>query len=200
MGRKAPRKRLACRVTACRTGVPLNTRTFLGAPPTPRFGVGEATMQDSDAKNAPREREWLFDIVRRELRKRFGDEPQPRSSSSLGARMPKRFREFERGVRAFRRMRTPRHGPHASRRIAARRLWKRLRLRGAAMVLSMRARGAAFFGETNPTSILAKRSQAGSMRRAEDQPAAARNERQRSFIVSGLLFTMRFATHTCRSD
>src|SRR5215470_4769183 len=24
------------------TGVPLSTRTFLGAPPTPRFGVGEA--------------------------------------------------------------------------------------------------------------------------------------------------------------
>ena len=29
--------------------------------------------------------------------------------------MLKRFREFERGVRASRRMRTPRHGPHASR-------------------------------------------------------------------------------------
>src|SRR5712691_721365 len=32
------------------TGVPLSTRTFLGAPPTPRFGVSEATMQNSGAK------------------------------------------------------------------------------------------------------------------------------------------------------
>jgi hypothetical protein len=50
MGRKAPRKRLACRVMACRTGVPLSTRTFLGAPPTLPFGVSEATMQNSGAK------------------------------------------------------------------------------------------------------------------------------------------------------
>ena len=32
MGRKAPRKRLACRVMARPTGVPLSTRTSLGAP------------------------------------------------------------------------------------------------------------------------------------------------------------------------
>jgi len=34
MGRKAPRKRLAYRVMMRPTGVPLSTRTFLGAPPT----------------------------------------------------------------------------------------------------------------------------------------------------------------------
>src|SRR5262249_32272966 len=34
MGRKAPRKRLARNVMACPMGVPPNTRTFLGAPPT----------------------------------------------------------------------------------------------------------------------------------------------------------------------
>ena len=40
------------------------------------------------------------------------------------------------------------------------------------------------FGETkNPTSILAKRTQAGNMR--PNQPAAARNSRRRNFIVSG---------------
>ena len=33
MGRKAPRKRLVRRVMAYPTGVPLSTRTFLGAPP-----------------------------------------------------------------------------------------------------------------------------------------------------------------------
>jgi hypothetical protein len=42
------------------TGVPLSTRTFLGAPPTPRFGVGEATMQTPGAEIAPRERWRLF--------------------------------------------------------------------------------------------------------------------------------------------
>jgi hypothetical protein len=41
MGRKAPRKRLACRVMCTPNGCRC-TRTFLGAPPTPRFGVGEA--------------------------------------------------------------------------------------------------------------------------------------------------------------
>src|SRR5262245_39267926 len=67
--------------------------------------------------------------------------------------------------------------------------------------------GDAHFGETNPTGILAKRTQRafwpteprrGACARAKYQPAAVRNERRRSFIVSGLLFTMRFATHTCR--
>src|SRR5438128_9472590 len=61
MGRKAPRKRLTRRVMACPTGVPPSTRTFLGAPPTPRFGVGEAKLQNPGRPNAPREREWLFD-------------------------------------------------------------------------------------------------------------------------------------------
>jgi hypothetical protein len=66
-------------------------------------------------------------------------------------------------------------------------LRKHLRSGSAAMPLSMRARGAAFW-RNEPNA------------RAKDQPAAARNERWRSFIVFGLLFTMRFATHTCRPD
>jgi hypothetical protein len=33
-----------------RTGVPLSTRTFLGAPPTPRLGVGEAKVQTPGAE------------------------------------------------------------------------------------------------------------------------------------------------------
>jgi hypothetical protein len=32
------------------TGVPPSTRTFLGAPPTPRFGGGEAKLQDPGAR------------------------------------------------------------------------------------------------------------------------------------------------------
>ena len=35
--------------------------------------------------------------------------------------------------------------------------------------------------------------------RAKHQPAAVRNDRRRNFIVSGLLFTMTFATATCRA-
>jgi hypothetical protein len=38
MGRKAPRKRLACRVMCRPNGCLARTRTSLGAPPTPRFG------------------------------------------------------------------------------------------------------------------------------------------------------------------
>jgi hypothetical protein len=50
MGRKAPRKRLACRVMARPTGVPLSTRTSLGAPLPPRFGVSEAKVKNPGRK------------------------------------------------------------------------------------------------------------------------------------------------------
>src|SRR5947209_12520192 len=60
MGRKAPRKRLAYRVISAFTrvfdahdtphGCLARTRTSLGAPPTPRFGVSEAKSQTPDAK------------------------------------------------------------------------------------------------------------------------------------------------------
>src|ERR1700751_3763649 len=43
------------------TGVPPSTRTFLGAPPTPRLGVSEARMQNPGRRNAPRERDGLFE-------------------------------------------------------------------------------------------------------------------------------------------
>src|SRR5262249_54308704 len=43
-------RRLTRRVMACPTGVPPSTRTFLGAPPTPRFGVSEAKLQTPGAK------------------------------------------------------------------------------------------------------------------------------------------------------
>jgi hypothetical protein len=64
------------------TGVPPSTRTFLGAPPTPRFGVSEAKSQTPGRKNAPRERGsacWLRSwavmlvlILRSADAKRFG--------------------------------------------------------------------------------------------------------------------------------
>src|SRR6516162_10260073 len=66
MGRKAPRKRLTCRVMACPTGAAAPER--FSAPPTPRFGVSEAKLQTPDAKKraAGTSRCALFDIVREE--------------------------------------------------------------------------------------------------------------------------------------
>ena len=91
MGRKAPRKRLAYRVISAFTRVfdahdtPNGcrcTRTSLGAPPTPSIRVSEAKLQSPGAKNAPRERDRLFDIVKTECSERLSDEPQ------LGPRTP----------------------------------------------------------------------------------------------------------------
>src|SRR5262249_54267803 len=50
MGRKAPRKRLACRVMCRPNGCLASTRTFLGAPPTPRFGLAKLKLQTPGAK------------------------------------------------------------------------------------------------------------------------------------------------------
>src|SRR5262245_63473706 len=71
--------------------------------------------------------------------------------------------------------------------------------------------GAAYFGETNPRIVLAKRSQPrrfgetnpsgerACLARTKNQPAAVRKDRRRNSIVSGLLFTMNGATATCRA-
>src|SRR5262249_23550797 len=50
MGRKAPRKRLTCRVMACPTGVLSAAPERLSALRPPSFGVSEATMQNPGAK------------------------------------------------------------------------------------------------------------------------------------------------------
>ena len=52
---RVPRKRLACRVM-CRPNGCRCTRTSLGAPPTPRFGVGEANDANPGRAHASRER------------------------------------------------------------------------------------------------------------------------------------------------
>src|SRR5262245_4721485 len=43
-------RRLACRVMCTPNGCLARTRTFLGAPPTPRFGVSEAKLQTPGAE------------------------------------------------------------------------------------------------------------------------------------------------------
>src|SRR5499427_4874946 len=40
------------------TGVPLSTRTFLGAPPTPRFGLAKQSFETPGAKKTRRGNEW----------------------------------------------------------------------------------------------------------------------------------------------
>jgi len=67
MGRKAPRKRLVRRVMACRTGAAAPERFSALRPPLD--SGWRSKVAKPGRKNAPREREWLFDIVRRELSK-----------------------------------------------------------------------------------------------------------------------------------
>src|SRR5262249_56247371 len=76
MGRKAPRKRLAYRVMIRRTGVPPSTRTSLGAPPTPRFGVSEAKVQAPDADMRRGNESGCLTSGDGNYRKRFGDGPR----------------------------------------------------------------------------------------------------------------------------
>src|SRR5262249_35931614 len=67
------------------------TRTFLGAPPTPRFGVSEARFTNPGRKNAPRERDGLFDIVRW-VETRCCPHPEERACASASAKSNARAR------------------------------------------------------------------------------------------------------------
>src|SRR5262245_10586281 len=166
------------------------TRTFLGAPPTPRFGVSEAKVANPGRKNAPRERGGLFDIVRWELpktvRRRAADSvcpepphPKERACASAAANQVARVRVSKDGAAII--------PPHASRRIAAQRGLSQQPSSRAAMLLSMRARARGAFWQ-------AKR-----RRGREDQPAAVGNDHRLGFPVFGLFFTGSGATSTCRA-
>ena len=65
--RRDPRVTRAAHTRACRRDND-NKKAPVGAPPTLRSGGHEAKVQNPGAKNAPREREWLFDIVRFRVR------------------------------------------------------------------------------------------------------------------------------------
>jgi hypothetical protein len=156
----------------------------------PLKGVSEAKRQSPDAAMRARERDGLFDIV-----SWFS-----RDVLILRSAHAERVPQTRTRVRASRRMRTnhcvrPCFETHRSAPSV------RMHLRRAARLLSMRARRAAHFGQTNPGVILAKRSQARVCvsGRSEGQPPAVRNDRRLRSIVSALLFTMGFATRTCRS-
>src|SRR6266487_40119 len=196
-GRKAPRKRLAYRVISAFTrvcdahdtphGCLARTRTFLGAPPTPRFGVSEATMQNPDA-NASRERDGLFDIVSYEPSPCAMLVPHPEERACRGgpatsiarARVSKDEDGHGAGSSCFE--------THRS----ALGLWKRLRSRPAAMLLSMRAtvRGAFWPNEAKRAYVFDP-SEASTCGCGKRSPAALH--------CSGLLFTMNAATPTCRA-
>ena len=66
------------------------TRTFLGAPPTPRFGVSEASANPG-RRHAPRERDGLFDIVSW-VETRCCPHPEERACASASAKSNARAR------------------------------------------------------------------------------------------------------------
>jgi hypothetical protein len=122
------------------------TRTSLGAPPTPRLGVSEAKRQSPGAKNAPRERDGLFDIVRMESKARIARAgavrvTAPSPLAGEGSSMVLRARKGE-GYAA----RTPHPFQCVGTPLCP-------------LPQGERARKAppGHFGQTNPTAILAKR-------------------------------------------
>src|SRR5262249_53854756 len=130
MGRKAPRKRLACRVMCRPHGCSAEHPNVSRRSAHPSIRVGEAKVANPGRRHAPRERDGLFDIVSWKLPKtvRRGAAGSAvlilRSAHAEGAPRNSKGR-----VRASRRMRTGDWvRPHASRCIAAHLdLWKRLR-------------------------------------------------------------------------
>src|SRR5262249_23164971 len=97
----------------------------LGAPPTPRCGVSEAKLQTPDAKM----RRGLFDIVSCEVR-----DPRPHPEERACASAPAKS-----NARARVSKDEDSHGMAFETHRSALGLWKRLRSRLAAMLLSMRA-------------------------------------------------------------
>ncbi len=157
------------------TGVPLSTRTFLGAPPTPRFGVSEAKLQTPGAKRAAGTRECvLFEIVSRDVRPHPEERACRRSLANSKART--RVSKDE----DVRRSLPSCFETHRS----ARPPWKRLRSSGCDAPQHEGEGAPRIVGRTKPS---------------EHQPAAVRNRRRHNSIVSGLLFTMNGATATCRA-
>ena len=129
------------------------------------------------AQNVPREREWLFDIVSWELPKTVR-----RGAATSGVLIPRSAHaqalpRIRTRVRASRRMRTDTPSCFETHRSA---------LGWEAPALASHA-----------SRVCPNEAKRGACGRSKDQPAAARNDRRRNLIVSGLLFTMSFATHTC---
>src|SRR6266436_1433748 len=165
MGRKAPRKRLAYRVISAFTrvcdahdtahGCLARTRTFLGAPPTPRFGVGEA-KEITPRATARRKRKA---VVQRDKDGSF-----PNSSCAGLTRASIFFAKsfYEDG-------------------------W----IAGSSPAMT----------EWTDTRTVSFCRDLLDLRRAllRTQPRSVRNGRRGNFIVSGLLFTMKTATPTCRA-
>ena len=166
-------RRLACRVMGCRC-----TRTFLGAPPTPRFGVSEATMQTPGAKCAAGTRECvLFEVVSPALR---DARPHPEERACRRSLANSKARTRVSKDEDVRRSLPSCFETHRS----ARPPWKRLRSSGCDAPQHEGEGAPRIVGRTKPS---------------EHQPAAVRNRRRHNSIVSGLLFTMNGATATCRA-
>src|SRR5262244_2319957 len=128
---------------ACPTGASQAPERFSAL--RPPLDAGERSKVASPGRrNAPRERDGLFDIVRWKLPKTVR-----RRAASLAVLILRSARaggvsQTRTGVRASRRMRTTTPSCVETRRSVLG-PWKRLRSGSAAMLLSMRARGTAFW-------------------------------------------------------
>jgi hypothetical protein len=185
------------------------TRTFLGAPPTPRFGVSEARLQTPGAKCAAGTR-WAVDIVSWNHKCGATHERGRCHCCPLPLRERAARCCHARGwVRGTCLKQTPHPFESLGRPLCP-------------LPQGERARepSAAHLRKANPTNpfgssprkrgpIITRRwlwvSALAALGRDDDrlvcakhQLAGVRNDRRRNFIVSGLLFTMTFATPTCR--
>src|SRR5215831_4728432 len=158
MGRKAPRKRLACRVMCTPNGCRC-TRTTLGAPPTLIRGERSKVANLGRGKRAAGRRKAV--CMESSAVRAGRPHPEERACRKSSANSNARARVSKDEERAI--------GFALMLRDASQRIWAV----EAPALLSMRA------GATH-------------------HPAAVQNERRLSFIVCGLLFTMTFATRTCR--
>src|SRR5262249_29967792 len=170
-------------------------RTFLGAPPTPRFGVSEAKLQTPGAENAPRERDGLFEkrmrLRRRPTLSRVPDAVQ-RITKWGHKRVDARLR------RAMAPLIRDRHRLERSTQVGFTRL-AHFKRRSRVNPRSVSAAHHFVLRCARDTESAAIQHSCATAGRANNQPVAVGNERRLRSLVSGLLFTMNGATPTCRA-
>jgi hypothetical protein len=171
--------RLTRAATLAPKGATTTTRCACRRSARPSIGWVKRKLTRAHPRAGTR-RPGLFDIVRWDdtatVRRRAASSAALIPSSPRGARVRERSTKWNVRARVSKGEDEQRRSPSClETHRGAVQLWNDLRSCRATMLLGMRARP-----------------------RAEHQPAAVRNHRRRGFIVSGLLFTMNFATAACR--
>jgi hypothetical protein len=153
------------------------TRTFLGAPPTPRFGVSEAKLQNPGRRKCVAGRRRAVCMASSAVRD-ARPHPEERAGRRRSANAKPRTRvskdeDVRLGLPSC-------FETHRS----ARRLRKHLRSRPAAMLLSMRANVRGAFWPNEAKGAFWPNEAKRGIGPSEGQPTGARNDRRRNFIVS----------------